>query len=92
MPTQPETVRRLQIAIIGLIAVILVGSLARVIVEKADEQSAPDAVDVVTGEPLPEEEPTEPQVDNADEPLAELGVQPTTDKAARENSESPDVE
>ena len=82
-PKPAEAMRRLQIAAIGLIAVIMVGSITRMIVGRADVEEPVEEIDVVTGEPLPAPEPIkEKPAGNVDEPLAELGVQPMVEKPA----------
>ncbi len=88
----PDTARRLQIALIGLFAVVLVGSVTRVVVDKAVEETAAEELDMGEGEQPNTIENTTPAAAGTDEPLAELGVQPTLEKPAEEQVLPPDAE
>lgn len=72
-----DTMQRVQVGIVGLVAVLLLVSIANFVLQRAsDEQTATEEIQAEATGTVPEPVPEVP-VATPKEPLAELGITPT---------------
>lgn len=82
-PAVNDSVRRVQIGVGGVVAVLLLIGLAQIITERSADEAAKDPA---TASALPATAPAEP---TAEQPLIDLGVQPETATAEAPSAAPP---
>lgn len=75
-----DTMQRVQVGVVGLVAVLLLVSIANFVLQRAsDEQTATEEIQAEATGTVPEPVPEVP-VATPKEPLAELGITPTRER------------
>ncbi|MEW4466380.1 hypothetical protein AB1K62_00930 [Parasphingorhabdus sp. JC815] len=86
-----DTIQRVQVGIVGLVAVLLLVSIANFVLQRAsDEQTATEEIQADTTGMVPETA-SEVPVSTPKEPLAELGITPTRKPESESGKAAPDT-